>query len=182
MRAQLRSGLLGVMFELMSASAAGAQQVNSSLGELKILGSTNSTVTVTDRNGREFRGTIADASETLLSLRIADAIHGFPVADVRSVHVRKEDSLINGTLIGATVGGGLTSLMLLDNECRDDPVCYAAVAVYAGLGALSGLGIDALIHRSVLVYTAPDPSAQRAVTVAPFVARAGRGVRLTLSW
>jgi len=170
------------MFGLTFASAAGAQQVVSSLEELKILGNTNSKVTVTDRNGREFRGTVDDASEPLLSLRIAGSIHRFAAADVRSVRVRKEDPLVDGALIGAAVGGGVTSLMFLDNECRDDPVCYAAVAVYAGIGALAGLGIDALIHRSIVVYAALAPSAQRAGTVAPFVARWHRGVRLTIAW
>ena len=103
--AQFRSGLLGVMVGLMCASAAGAQQVLS-LEELKILGNTNTRITVTDRNGREFRGTVADASETLLSLRIAGAIHRFAAGDVRSVRVRKEDSLIDGALIGQQSGAG----------------------------------------------------------------------------
>jgi hypothetical protein len=169
------------MFGLTCASAGGAQQV-SSLEELKTLGNTDTTITVTDRNGREFRGAVADASETLLSLRIAGAIHRFAAGDVRSVRVRKEDSLIDGALIGATVGGGLTSLMFLDNECRDDPACYRAVAVYAGIGALVGLGLDALIHRDVVVYTAPPPGAQRVFTVAPFVARGHSGVRLTIAF
>jgi hypothetical protein len=179
--AQFRSGFLGVLFGLLCASAAGAQQVLS-LEELKILGNANTKITVTDRNGREFRGTVADASETLLSLRIAGAIHRFAVGDVRSVRVRKEDSLVDGALIGAAVGGGLTSLMFLDNECRDDSACYAAVAVYAGIGALVGLGIDALIHRDVVVYTAPPPSAERVFTVAPFVARGRSGVSLTIAF
>ena len=72
--------------------------------------------------------------------------------------------------------------MFLDNECRDDPACYTALAVYAGIGALAGLGIDALIHRDVVVYTAPPPSAQRAFTVAPFVARGRSGVRSTITY
>ena len=179
---RFRSGLLGAVFGLMCASAAGAQQVGVSLEELEILATTDSRVTVTDRNGREFRGTVADASETLLSLRIAGAIHRFGVGDVRTVRVRKEDSLVNGALIGAAIGGGLTSLIFLDNECRDDPGCYAAVAVYASVGALAGLGIDALIHRDVVVYTAPAPGAQGAFTVAPFVARGRGGLRLTIAF
>ena len=85
-------------------------------------------------------------------------------------------------LIGAAAGGGLSSLMFLDNECRDDPVCYTALAVYAGLGALAGLGIDALIHRDIVVYTAPSLSAQRAYIVAPLLERGRNGVRLTIAF
>src|SRR5262245_473689 len=180
--AQFRSGLLGIVFGLICATAAGAEQVVSSLEELKLLEGTKSQVTVTDGNGQEWRGTVASASETRLSLRIAGEVHQFSVGDVRSVRVRRKDSLVNGVLIGAAVGGALTSLLFLDNECRDDPACYAAVAVYTGIGALAGLSIDALIHRDDVVYTAPAPRVGRAFTVTPFVARERSGVCLTIAF
>jgi hypothetical protein len=178
---RLLPGFLGLTFALMCATAD-AQPVASSLAELKGLASAESKVTVTDTKGQKFRGTIADASESLLSLRIGSDIRRFDAADVQSVRVRKEDSLANGALIGAAVGGGLTSLLFLDNECRDDPVCYAAVGVYAGIGALAGLGIDALIHGTVVAYSGPPPGAQRLFTVAPMVARGRRGVWLTIAF
>jgi hypothetical protein len=53
------------------------------------------------------------------------------------------------------------------------------VAVYAGIGGLAGLGIDALLHRDDVVYTAPPAGAQR-LTVAPLLARGRNGVRLTI--
>jgi hypothetical protein len=180
-RLALRPVFLGLLFVLLRATA-GAQPAASSLAELKGLASVESKVTVTDTKGQEFRGTIADASESLLSLRIGSDIRRFDVADVRLVRVRKEDSLANGALIGAGVSGGLTSLLFLDNECRDDPACYGAVAFYAGVGALAGLGIDALIHGSVVAYTAPPPGGTRLVTVAPMVARGRRGVWLTIAF
>jgi len=61
------------------------------------------------------------------------------------------------------------------------PVCYQAVAVYAGLGAVAGLGIDALVHGHLVVYTAP-PRAQNRLVVAPIAARGAKGMRLTLSF
>jgi hypothetical protein len=176
--AQIRFSLLSLLFGLTCASAAGAQQVMS-LEELERLRNTSTTITVTDRNGREFRGTVADASETRLSLWMSGAIHRFDVGDVRSVRVRRDDGWLDGALLGAAVGGGLSALMFLDNECRDDPACYAAVAVYAGIGGLAGLGIDALLHRDDVVYTAPPAGAQR-LTVAPLLARGRNGVRLTI--
>jgi hypothetical protein len=180
--ARLRSGFLGLTVVMMWASAADAQPVAPSLAELNGLGQVKSNVTVTDTNGREFRGRIADASESLLSLRIGSEIRRFDKAEVRSVRVRTEDSLANGALIGAAVAGGLTSLQFLDNECRDDPACYEALTVYAGIGALAGLGIDALIHGNVVVYTAPAPGAHHMLTVAPMVARGRKGVRLTIAF
>jgi len=177
-----RSGMLCPVLLLAWASGTAAQPAaSSSLDRLKAVVPAHSKVTVTDTQGQEFRGTIADASESGLSLRISGAIRRFEVTEVRSVRVRTNDSLVNGALIGAAVGGGLSSLMFLDNECHTDPVCYQAVAVYAGLGAVAGLGIDALIHGHAVIYTA-RPRAQNRLAVAPIVARGGKGVRLTLSF
>jgi hypothetical protein len=122
----LRSGVLGPVVALMWASAAGAQPIASSLEDVKALVGANPTVTVTDTSGQEFRGTITDAAESKLSLRIAGATRRFQAADVRTIRVRTSDSLVNGALIGAAIGGGLTSLYFLDNECHDDPACYQA--------------------------------------------------------
>ena len=170
----------GVVFAC--ARGAGAQQPASSLEELKVLQTSNSQVTVTDVKGQEFRGTVADASSSQLSLRTGKETLRFAVGDVRSVRVRHEDSLANGALIGLAVGGGLASLIFLDNECHDDPQCYMVVGVDAGLGALAGVGIDALVHRHTLVYAAPAAGARAAVTVAPFVARGRTGVRLAIAF
>jgi hypothetical protein len=180
---RFRSGMLGPALVLAWASGAGAQPVaSSSLDQLKALLPAHSKVTVTDVQGHEFRGTLADASESGLSLRIAGATRRFDAADVSMVRVRKNDSLLNGALIGAAVNGGLSSLMFLDNECHDDPVCYQAVAVYTGIGAVVGLGIDALIHRTVVVYTSQRRGTQHVVTVSPMIARGRTGVRLMVSF
>jgi hypothetical protein len=179
--ASFRSWFLCLTFVLTWANTTSAQPIASSLEELKRLAGADAKATVTDASGQEFRGTIADASESLLSLRIGSGIRQFQAADVRSVRLRKQDSLVNGALVGAAVSGGLTSLMFLDNECHNDPVCYQAVAVYAGIGALAGLGVDALIHASVVVFSAPAAGA-RVVRVAPIVAREGKGVRLTVAF
>jgi hypothetical protein len=164
------------------ASAASAQQITSSLEAFKAFANTDSTVTVTDRNGRQYRGIVADASQALLSLKTGDTIHQFAAADISSVRVRKEDPLTNGALIGAALCGGATSLLFLDNECRDDPSCYQAVAVYGGLGAVAGLGIDRLIHGDLLVYTAAASGAERVFRLEPIVARGRNGVRLTIGF
>ena len=98
------------------------------------------------------------------------------MTDVAAIRVRQEDSLLNGALIGAAVGGGLTSLIFLDNECRVAPECYGALAFYTGIGATAGLIVDAWRHGSRTVYAAPSGRGRR-LTVAPM---GSRGVRLTL--
>jgi hypothetical protein len=171
---RFRSALLNLALVVTSAGVAGAQPAAASLEDLKSLESATR-VTVVDMQLRRFRGTIADASESLLLLRIGSETRRFEVAEIRSVHIRKEDSLVNGTLLGAAVGGGLTSLLFLDNECRDDPVCYKAVVVYAGLGALAGLAIDALIHGTMVIFNAASRS-QRPLRVVPMTGGGRRGI------
>ena len=175
-----RSGLFALVFALIGA-AAGAQPVAPSLADLRGLAMTESKVTVTDASGREYRGTIADASVSGLVLRIGDDTRSFDAPDVRSVRARRDDPLANGALIGAAVTGGLSSLIFLDNECNDDPACYAAVGVYAGVGALLGVAVDAMIHRTVAVYSAPS-AAQRFFTVAPIASVGRAGARVTFGF
>ena len=149
------SAVLGVALALLSPAATTAQAIATSLQQLQGLGSAR-TVTLADRNGHEFRGTIAEVSESCLCLQMRREVRCFDAVDIDSVRVRKEDSLANGALIGAAVGSGLSSLIFLDNECRDDPSCYAGVAFYGGIGAAAGLIVDALIHRNLVVYAAPS--------------------------
>lgn len=179
--AWFRSAVLGSLIELASGTAAGAQPA-ASLEALRPLADAASTVIVIDAHGREVRGTIADASSTELSLRAGGTIHRFPAADVRTVRVRKDDSLADGALIGALVGGGSVALNFLDNECHDDPACYAAVGWCAGIGALAGIGIDALVRDEAVVYSAGAPRASQAIRVAPLAGRGRKGVRLTIAF
>jgi len=170
---RFRSALVNLALAVTSAGVASAQPA-ASLEDLKLV-KTATRVTVVDMQSGRFQGTIADASESLLLLRIGSEIRRFEAAEIRSVHIRKEDSLVNGTLLGAAVGGGLTSLLFLDNECRDDPVCYKAVVVYAGLGAVAGLAIDALIHGTTVIYDAASRS-QRPIRVVPMTGGGRRGI------
>jgi hypothetical protein len=176
--ARFRPVILGFSITLACACPGQAQPVNSSLDELGNLRQTGSTVTVTDASGREYRGTVADVSPTLLSVQAGRAIRRFAVADVRSVRVREDDALLNGALVGAAVGAGATSLLFLDNECRNDGACYGAVAAYAGIGALVGLGVDALLHREVVVYAAPTGGAGPVMRPMPVLAGGQKGIRL----
>jgi hypothetical protein len=175
-----RSALVNLALAVTSAGVASAQPAAASLEDLKPLESTTR-VTVVDMQLRRFQGTIADASESLLLLRIGSEIRRFEAAEIRSVSIRKEDSLVNGTLLGAALGGGLTSLMFLDNECRDDPVCYKAVVMYAGLGASAGLAIGALIHGTTVVYSAASRN-QRPLRVVPMTGSGRRGIRVMIGF
>jgi len=170
-----RSALLAGALLVLASTTAGAQPVATTLGDLQRL-ERGTTVSLTDGNGHEFRGALGNVSEWQLCVQIRRGLRCFDAVDVETVRVRQEDSLANGALIGAAVGGGLTSLIFLDNECRGAPVCYGAVAFYSGVGVAAGLIVDALIHSNLIVYTAPSRKGPT-VTLRPMGLK---GVRLTI--
>ena len=95
------------------------------------------------------------------------------------VVVRQSDSLWNGALIGA--GAGVASGLFLctrmepwDN-CRDD---FGAMFKFGAIGAGIGMGIDALIRKSV--FQAASGSAE--VRALPILIRRGKGLRFSVSF
>ena len=90
---------------------------------------------------------------------------------------RKNDSLLNGALIGAAagVGTGIAYCMMMEPwEICNDP---GPLSIFGALGAGIGIGIDALIREREVVY-GRENSTQ--LHVAPMVGRGTKGVRLGL--
>jgi hypothetical protein len=95
------------------------------------------------------------------------------------VVVRQSDSLLNGALIGAGAGvaSGLffcTRMEPWDN-CRDD---FGAMFKFGAIGAGIGMGIDALIRKSVF----QSASGAAAVRAVPILSRRGKGLRFSVSF
>jgi len=93
------------------------------------------------------------------------------------VVVRQSDSLLDGALIGAGAGvaSGLffcTRMEPWDN-CRDD---YGAIFKFGAIGAGIGMGIDALIRKSVF----KSASGATEVHASPILSRRGKGLRLSV--
>jgi len=93
------------------------------------------------------------------------------------VVVRQSDSLWNGALIGAGAGvaSGLffcTRMEPWDN-CRDD---YEAMFKLGAIGAGIGMGIDALIRKTVF----QSASGSAEVRALPILSRRGKGLRFAV--
>lgn len=174
-------GFLGGVLLVAAGTAALAQPVYSSLEELKALVPAASTVKVTDSMGHERKGKLTSVTADALTLRTGDVLLTLEAGDVRRVRVRKEDSVLNGALYGAAIGGGLSSLIFLDNECWGDSDCVAYVAINTAFGAFIGMGVDALIHGYRVAYMAQAPAGP-SVTVAPFVSPEARGVQVRVAF
>jgi hypothetical protein len=144
-------------------------------------------VIVTEAGGRRAKGRLLDVDGTGLTLLVDEGYdeRSLTISAANVSTIRKNDSLLNGFLIG--LGAGLAGGEIwvynvcgprgYDDECRAiaTPIGWAA---FGGGGAVIGTLIDKFTTR--LVYQAPDGRAR--LHVRPVVARTQQGVRVSWSF
>ena len=145
---------------------------------------TGEIIWVTTTGGQELKGSVVSSSSTSVTLnRGADTVT-LPLMEVRRIEVR--DSLLNGTLIGALIGGGISAWIgvTLDRDCDGPCGNWGAItgftAVGAGAGALAGMGIDALLRGRREIDRLPRPS--RSVAILPTLSDTHLAVRVAVRW
>jgi hypothetical protein len=176
--------ILAVLSLFVAFAPAAAQEPVRDFSQLNTRLRPGDTVWVTDAQGREVKGRIASLSSDALMLEGGGG-RSFGSADVRTIELRRNDSLGNGALIGLGVGGGLTLVACLATvEAGDQGWCAAAAAVYAGIGAGIGVGIDALIPGKKLVaFRAPGSAGAAArLSFAPVITPRAKGVAVAFSF
>jgi hypothetical protein len=119
-------------------------------------------------SGEELRGRLVELSPTTLAMLVNGRRIDLPLESVIRIDVRN-DSLKNGTAIGASIMGSLTALGCALGEGPGSQ-CATALVLNTGIGALMGAGIDALHKGRTTIYSKPA-----AVAIAP----EGRGGRLS---
>lgn len=164
---------------------AAAQQPATTPDQLSVLLRPGETVWVTDGSGHEVKGRLLTLAGDALQVEISGLPQSIEFATVQRVQHRHADSLLNGTLIGAAVGGGLVGLFWAawcsDAECDDDDEYIGgSVAIYSAVGAGIGALCDVMIKGKRTVYEAPAGRAIPSVTVSPLVTREARGVSIGL--
>jgi hypothetical protein len=148
-------------------------------------------VVVTDDQGREFAGKIAEIGADTLRLLVGTQPTAVRFASIVRID-RPHDTLANGALIGLGVGAafGLTAVALEDaRECNpaaffdcSDPSLAGYVIIplmTGGLGSAIGVGIDALIRRDRTIYRRGD---HVRTTLRPIAGHGVRGVVAAVSW
>ena len=182
-----RRAVVAAVLLFSAASAAAAQ---TAADEIKARVRQGDRVAVTDDQGREFKGRINAMTSDGLSLLDRDTSAAIKYAEIIKID-RPHDSLKNGALIGLATGAGIGFLAILAEDLRAcDPSVwfdctdvggtgYAAVtAVFAGLGAAVGTGVDALIRRDPSIYRRGSAR----VSLGPRLTRHGAGAAIQLHW
>ncbi len=161
-----------------------AQEVASSLDELRELVKVGDDVTVTGLQGRQTQGRIVAISSSSLGLIVGGVRTDFSEDDLDTVSRR--DSRRNGTLWGLGVGGVLGAwldLGLVKEYGREDIGIGQSVAFIveaAGVGAGIGFALDALIKGRQLIYSRSQASMRKTVTIVPVWANRRKGVFVSL--
>jgi len=165
----------------VAAPYAEAQEIASSLNQLRVLVKVGDTVTVTDDMGRETQGSLATLSSASLELEVGGARRTFTESGIRTIRQRRPDPLRNGALWGLGFGGGLGLLGCLGVAAASDEYGFVpgCVLAYGGLGAAIGVGVDAMISGTHVIFSRHAGVSSR-VDISPMMAPARQGVLVSV--
>jgi hypothetical protein len=157
--------LIVLVLCVAAPAAAAGQGIATTFQELRLLVRPGDHVTVTDVNGRDVSGKIRDLSASSLALTVDGQPREWRETEVATIRQRRGDSLANGAWIGLGIGAGLAAIGIavsVSSEDYDADVNFGeavlVTALYGGLGAAIGTGIDALITRRQVIFETRSPS------------------------
>lgn len=167
---------LGLMFVLPASS--GAQAPVSALSDLWMRVRSGDRVFVADASGVETEGIFGRVSDSALTLVVNGQPRDIPSASVREIS-KAGDSLKNGFLIGAAIGGGLWGLAAATCDDTYDACDNAAATVVGGALVWGGLGmlVDHFVKGRTVVFRVGATS----VRLTPTVSVDRGAVRLSLN-
>jgi hypothetical protein len=182
-----RGAVVALVLSATVASGAHAQEVASSIEQLRVLVRPGSDVRVTDTAGEEIKGTVQGFDGSSLRLRVNGVQQVLEESQIRTVRQRRDDSLRNGArngFIAGAVFGALTALSVAGEADAGWNAVFipVAVAAYGGIGTGIGVGIDAMIRNDEVIFDSEWKRAN-AAAVTPIVERGRTGVRIRVaSW
>ncbi len=155
--------LLVLGFVLVVSRVGNAQSAGDSFAELQQRLKPGETVFVTDRQGRETRGTVGRLSDTSLLIFVSGDQREIPSTEI--IRIEKPDPVWNGSLIGGALLGfsfmGGAGASCSPHCARDVPL---GLLVGAALGGFLGARLDRSFEGRRLVFGTPlgSPNALRA--------------------
>lgn len=177
MTARMRSKcgvLILLLWAMPGRSQANAQEVAASFDELRFKVKAGDTVYITEDSGKsERKGRILDLSASSVAVSIGGVRRDLVESNLSRIRQRLPDSRKNGALIGFLVGAAANTALAKTLESPSGSCsggCIAGtVLVGGGLGALAGLGIDALIQGKKDIYLKGASRSSQNVVVRPSV-------------
>ncbi len=172
------------LFVTVAAPTVAAQELASSFDQLSVLVKPGDRLSVTDGTGQVTSGILEALSSSSLDLLVTGSRRSFVESDTRTIRQRRSDSLKNGAFWGLGIGAGLGLTTLIDTE--ESPAlpageAVAATAVFAGLGAALGIGLDSIFRSDDVIYSRPGRGSAR-LTLSPLLAGGRRGALLSLGF
>lgn len=163
-----------------------AQQV-SSFEQLQLLVKPGDKLEVIGTDGISQKGKLESLTPSILRLNTKSGYRDYAQRDALAVRQKRGDSLANGAWIGAVSGGGLFGGIAIaycsGGECQGEGgQIAAAAAIYTGMGAAIGVGIDAIFKHPQTIYKQLPQTMLRSVRVTPLVLDRRKGVELKVSF
>jgi hypothetical protein len=136
-------------------------------------------VVVTDAQGSDVRGQLANVSPESLTLRTDSGLRRFEAGSVARIR-RDGDPLWNGLAIGAAVG--VLGVILPDNKCTGQPIRCGDTQIPARVAFLAastaaGVAFDAMHRDRTVVYQSPG---RLTVRIVPTMSPGGMGLRVAV--
>jgi hypothetical protein len=184
-RRQGLNALISVALTVLMAVPVSGQTVATSFEELRFNVKVGDTVYVTDDSGTsEQRARVLELTASSLAVSIDGVRRDLSERNIQRIRRRLPDSRKNGVLIGFFVGaaastGAAMRLASPVGSCRGR--CAAVNVLYGGgVGALIGLGIDALVQGRRDIYVRRVTQSSRGSALIPMLVpatAAGTGAR-----
>ena len=176
--------LVGGLFLMGLTSLECSAQLVSTFQQLQLLVRPGDNIYVTDSVGQTTKGRIAELSASSLGLVVNGSRRDLLQTDVREIRQWRADSLKNGAIIGAAVGGAIAAIGVGGacgfGSCSVGEV-VAGVSIFTGLGAAIGVGFDALIPAKQMIFWNPNRTS-RNLQIRPVLDRSNKGVKVAFSF
>ncbi len=160
-----------------------AQPPAASIDQLRVLVRPGETVKVLDRSGRETRGVVENLDDAHLTLRAASTTRVFDESEIERVRMRVDDPLTNGARNGFIAGaifGAMATAAWAGEYGNVLPVVVIEAALFGGIGAGVGVGIDAMITTDRVVYQARRRAA--GVRLSPMLSADRKGLGVSIGF
>ena len=179
----MKTAIFVTIAVIAAAARVGAQQ-NPPAATLSDTGlATGAIVRITDTRGALVQGRLIEVTPASIRVKAGRSLKEVRAADVLQIERRREDSVLNGALIGLGVGfaAGVTAAY---GACsHPDSECEAiANALFIPIGAGAGLATGALLDRSMHSFDTVFRSrtSARSWFWAPVVSKEQKGLTITV--